>query len=478
MRFFASRIKDAVNGCEAFMIGQKIAIGFFVTATFISTVVVGSDHRLKADEQSFKVGFGKRDITPPAGLPMWGYGARHALPSQGALDPLFAKAVVIHAGSAKLAIVGLDMGRGPTQPMMEKIRRTIAEKAQIEHVLISGSHTHHGPVIELTDREGFGKGKFDKAVAYSNKLPDLIIEAILDASESARPAKIGVSTRTDLNLNRNRQSKQKPPARDPMLAVVRFDDAVGKPIAVLVNFAAHPVMTDERVLKYSADYPGFMQRRVESELGTNCFFMQGAAGDMSPNPTEYHGPKAFGEHLGDVVVEMAKSTKLESPAKPSIKGKVDRFRFHSRTNFSSPLVTTVYERAFFPEITHNFFAEFQDGVPAELNTIVLNREIALVGGSGEFFSNHSKRLKERVYLPHTLFFGYCNGHSMYFPTIEAASEGGYGADGRVSPAEIGAGEQMMNRALINIYTMLGKFLPGDIGPAPNSARTVSTSEAH
>jgi hypothetical protein len=46
---------------------------------------------------------------------------------------------------------------------------------------------------------------------------------------------------------------------------------------------------------------------------------------------------------------------------------------------------------------------------------------------------------------------------MYFPTIEAASEGGYGGDATVAPVQIGAGEQMINRALINIYTMLGKF---------------------
>ena len=93
----------------------------------------------------------------------------------------------------------------------------------------------------------------------------------------------------------------------------------------------------------------------------------------------------------------------------------------------------------------------------ELNTVLLNGDTALVGGSGEFFSNHSNRLKERSYVPTTLFFGYCNGHNMYFPTIEAISEGGYGADPPVSPAEIGAGERLMNQALINIYTMLRKF---------------------
>jgi hypothetical protein len=46
---------------------------------------------------------------------------------------------------------------------------------------------------------------------------------------------------------------------------------------------------------------------------------------------------------------------------------------------------------------------------------------------------------------------------LYFPTIEAVSEGGYGADAAVAPVEIGAGEQMMNRALINIYALLGRL---------------------
>jgi neutral ceramidase len=460
---------------------QKIAIRFAVAATVVGCFSLGKIGPVlgtepEATRPAFEVGFGERDITPPAGLPMWGYGARHDMLSQGALDPLFAKAVVIHAGGEKLAIVGLDMGRGPTQPMMDKIRHALAEKANITHVLISGSHTHHGPVIELTDRKGFGKGKFDKAVAYSNRLPELITEAILDADRNAKPARIGINSRTDRNLNRNRQSKRPVKATDPMLAVIRFDDAsTGKPIAVVVNFAAHPVMTNERILKYSADYPGFMKKRVESQLDTHCVFMQGAAGDMSVNAGEFHGPQKFGEHLADLVIELAKSAKTQVPLHPSIKGRVDHFLFHSRTDFANPLVTALYSRAFFPELVRNFVAEFQDGVPVELNTVLLNGDTALVGASGEFFSNHSKRLKERSYLPHTLFFGYCDGHSMYFPTIEAASEGGYGADAQVSPAEVGAGEQVMNRALINLYTMQGKLRPSDDAPAAEHPRTASTS---
>jgi neutral ceramidase len=148
------------------------------------------------------------------------------------------------------------------------------------------------------------------------------------------------------------------------------------------------------------------------------------------------------------------------PKQPSIQTKVNRFKFGSRIDFKNPLLMALFERAFFPELVRNYAEEFAGGIEPELTTVLLNDELALVGGSGEFFCNHSKGLKQRSYVNDTLFFGYCNGHHMYFPTIEAASEGGYGGDATVSPVQIGAGEQMMNQALINIYTMLGKF-PAD-----------------
>ncbi len=410
-----------------------------------------------ADDSAFKVGFAKRDITPQGATPMWGYGDRHAMLSQGTADPLMAKAVVIEAGDERLAIVGMDIGRGPTAAMMEQIRKAVAEKAGVGHVLIAGSHTHHGPVIELTDRNGFGKGKFDDAVAYAKRLPELLIEAIVEARHNAVPARIGVAKK-NVELNRNRHTKRAPKPTDPMLAVVRLDDAAGKPIAVIANFAAHPVTMDTMVLKFSADYPGAMQNRVEASLKTNCVFMQGAAGDMSPNRGELTGQQ-FGEALGDHVVALAQSVETKTPQKPSIEAKVNRFKFTSRVDFNNSILVALFARAFFPELVQNFAQEFAGGMEPELTTVLLNDDLALVGGSGEFFCNHSNRLKQRSYVNDTLFFGYCNGHHMYFPTIEAASEGGYGGEATVSPVQIGAGEQMMNQALINIYTMLGKFPP-------------------
>jgi hypothetical protein len=405
----------------------------------------------------FRVGAAGKDITPPAGIPMWGYGGRHDALSEGTLDPLMAKAIVIAAGDDKVALVGIDLGRGPTEAMMTEIRREIGEKAGIRHVLITGSHTHHGPVIELVDEPGLGRGKFDVAVAYSKRLPHLLVETVLEAADRLGPARLGVGVES-VNLNRNRQTRHEPKATDPMLAVMRFDDPSGKPIAVLVNFAAHPVMTQAGLLKYSADYPGFLRNKVEAELSTPCVFMQGAAGDMSPNPgSGPPGPKGFGETLADHVIALARSIRSEAPAQPSVKGMVDSYRFKTRIDLGDPKVGAVFERAFFPEITRNYTRLYGETLGAELNTVVLNGEIALVGASGEFFCNHANRLKARSYLKHTLFFGYCNGHGMYFPTIEAASEGGYGASPGVSFAELGAGERMMDKALLNIYVLQGKF---------------------
>src|SRR5438094_10568142 len=116
-----------------------------------------------------------------------------------------------------------------------------------------------------------------------------------------------------------------------------------------------------------------------------------------------------------------------------------------------------YEQAFFPELVANYADEYAQGVRPRLTVAVLNGDIALVGVSGEFFSNHSIRLKERARVKQLSSFGYCNSYHQYFPTIEAVAEGGYGADNKVSPVAVGAGEEMMNTALMWIYQMLGKI---------------------
>ncbi|HKX31311.1 MAG TPA: hypothetical protein VJ302_26720, partial [Blastocatellia bacterium] len=402
-------------------------------------------------------GSARREITPREPLPMWGYGARHDLLSVGTLDPLQADALVIEAGNQKLAIVGLDLGRAPAEASLQRIRQRIKSEAGIEYSFIAGSHTHHGPVLELSDEQGKGKGRFDAAFRYYRELEDAITAAILEANQKLVPARLGAGSVQLDNFNRNRQSKLPTKTSDRDLGVLRFDDRNGKPIALLINFSAHPTLVSGVMLRFSADYVGALKSEVEKATGAPAIFMQGAAGDQSVNEGPNKGYQAFGQALGKEAVKLALSLTTSEIAKPSLQIREERFKFVSRVDFSNSVVRLIYERAFFPELIPNYIDEYAEGVRPRLTVALLNREIALVGASGEFFSNHSIRLKERARVKQLFFFGYCNGYHQYFPTIEAVAEGGYGADKQVSPVAVGAGEELMNNALIWLYQMLDKI---------------------
>src|SRR5205823_3563515 len=239
---------------------------------------------------------------------------------------------------------------------------------------------------------------------YVHDLEQKLADVIIEADKKLRSSKIGFASK-EVPFNRNRHSKLADKPVDREFLVMRVEDLDGKPIAHAVNFAAHPTMREGRDLRFSADYPGALAAVVEKETGGPCLFLQGAAGDLSPNPAIKAG----------------------------------------------------YVHAFFQGIVDFYDREYQEGVRPHLTTALLDGQIGIVGVSGEFFCGHSLSLKKRARLQHLLFLGYCNDYQQYFPTIEAASEGGYGADATVSAAEVGAGERMMNRALIHLYQMPGKL---------------------
>jgi hypothetical protein len=403
---------------------------------------------------TFRAGYAQRDITPTDPIPMWGYGARHDLPATGTRDPLFAKVVVLETDRGKVALMGLDLGRGPTYAMTDRIQEAAKTVSGIDFVIMSGSHTHHGPVIELLDEEGYGKGKWDAAVKYAQWLEQQLIDAIHEAAGAVQDARIGwASAETD--LNRNRHTKKQPKPTDPELAVIRVDDLAGKPIALLVNFAAHPTIADIFDRRWTSEWPGHMQMNVEKELGAPCLFLQGAAGDMSPNTNDTRrGIDGFGRAMAEKVIEINAGIETKVPGSSSVAGKHDTFSWKMRIDIENPLVRGTFKQMFFPEILAMAVEMPGSVISPRLITVLVNGELALVGGSGEFFCQHANRLKRDSKAAETFFVGYCNGHCMYFPTREAVAEGGYGADPAVSWVPEGAGEEMIDRALTNIDDLL------------------------
>src|SRR5438034_3555007 len=402
---------------------------------------------LAADD--LKAGAAKIDITPPVGYAMWGYGARHDSPSVGVLDPLLARALVLAVGNEKIALVSLDLGRAPSRQSTQAIRAKVKEAAGIEHIFLCASHTHHGPVLELDNWP-------DAKHSYVHELEQKLADVIIEADKNLHPARIGFASK-EVPFNRNRHSKLAEKPVDREFLVLRVEDLDGKPIAHAANFAAHPVMREARDLRFSADYPGPLAAVVEKETGVPCLFLQGAAGDLSANPGMDAGPDRFGQRLGQLALEMAKTIHCEPAVKHQLLTSEDDFRFKSRIDLANPAIKAGYVHAFFQGIVDFYDREYQEGVRPHLTTALLEGKIGIVGVSGEFFCGHSLSLKKRARLQHLLFLGYCNDYHQYLSTIEAASEGGYGADATVSAAEVGAGELMMNRTLIHLYQMRGKL---------------------
>src|SRR5260370_21215815 len=228
----------------------------------------------RADD--LQAGAAKADITPPIGFPMWGYGARHDAGSTGVLDPLQARALVLAVGSEKIALVSLDLGRAPTRQSTQAIRAKVKAAAGIEHLFLVGSHTHHGPVIELDDWP-------TAKISYVRELEQKLANVIIEADKNLQAAKMGIASK-EVSFNRNRHSKLADKPVDREFLVLRVEDMEGRPTAHAANFAAHPTMRQARDLRFSADYPGAMPAVVEKETAAPCLFLQGAARDLSPTP--------------------------------------------------------------------------------------------------------------------------------------------------------------------------------------------------
>jgi hypothetical protein len=395
-----------------------------------------------------QAGAAKVDITPPVGGPLWGYGARHDSPSVGVLDPLHARAVVLAAAKTRVAIVSLDLGRAPTRAIVAAIRKKVKQDSSVEHIFLVGSHTHHAPVLELERWP-------DPKDPYVRQLEKKLTGIIKDAAGSLKPARLGVAA-AQVGLNRNRHSRRADAPVDRELIVVRIEDKAGEPIAHLVNFAAHPTMLDDKLCKLSADYPGALAGLVEKETGAPCLFLQGAAGDLSPNPGKDRRPEAFGKALGSEALKLAATVRCTIAGEVTLEGREHDFRFASRVDLANPGVRLTLSMAFFKELVDFYEREYREGIRPHLTTALLAGKVGLVGVSGEFFSGHALSLKRRARLEHLLFLGYCNDYQQYFPTIEGASEGGYGTEPFVASAELGAGERVMDRALLDLCEMRGK----------------------
>lgn len=422
---------------------------------------------------TLKAGVAKVDITPPPGVAMWGYELRAAT---GVRDSLYARVAVLEVGETRLALVTLDLGRSFGPASIDEIRAAVRKSSGISYVLLMASHTHAGPVVQDVYSEG-RPGWETAAIAK-------IERAIDEAQQGAVNAQLGTGYgATYIGHNRlrknpngtvtffERNETQIPTAPvDPTVSVLRIDKTDGTPLAILVNYACHPVIFGPDNREYSADFPGVMSATVEQAFGGRplVMFLQGAPGDINPfyavmplqqDPVKWRD--WTGKRLGDEAARVAKGIHTEAKTDPSLDFAEDVLTFKFRWNVEK------FRQAFLASGEIKSQADAKAYLDAyappsmraeqhlRVATVLINRQIALMSVPGEAFVNFQIDWRNRCPVKDCLFLGYANGYDGYLPTIHAATEGGYGANSYTTWLEPGAGERMVDHAVVKIDEMLG-----------------------
>ena len=419
--------------------------------------------------EALRAGVAKTDITPSGSEMQWGYESRKT-PATGTLDPLYARVLVLEAGKTRLALVTVDLGRSFGPASLQRLRDSARRSSGISCLLVAASHTHSAPTV----RDEYPQGP----PAWEQTALEKIDKAIQEASKSMQGARIGTGTgsvyvahnrlRTNPDgsvtwFERNLTHLPTSPV-DPTVSVIRVDRADGTPLAVLTNYACHPVVFGPDNLRYSADFPALMNSTVEHEVagGVLSFFLQEAPGDLNPynavTPLEQDANRWrdwTGETLGREAARVAKQIHTEVNDHPSIDFREETMNVRLRWNqekFRAALLKFMG-----PKAADEYGTEIKPEFPIALTTVLINRQIAWMTVPGEPFVDFQMNWRDRCPVKSSFLLGYTNGYYGYFPTIRAASMGGYGAASASTWVEPGAGERLVDRAVVMMYEMLGSL---------------------
>ncbi len=237
---------------------------------------------------SVLAGVARVDLTPPLEMKaaLGGYGARMSKPATGVHDAIWAKALVLRQDDRKFVLVTADVLAFPPGFKTAVLERLATNGWSANQVLLLASHSHTSiDMMALHPGNQFGipqVGVFQRELFEhtARKLAAVISEAEKD------PAPIRVASSTVSVPGRNRNRRDGSGYRETDLTVTRIDLAGGRPLAVLVNWTAHPTFMDSADMMFSGDWPGHLQRTLEALIGSGAtaMFYNGAEGDQSPVP--------------------------------------------------------------------------------------------------------------------------------------------------------------------------------------------------
>ena len=224
------------------------------------------------------------DITPPIEMKytLGGYGERMNKPAEAIHDHIWSKALALQMGTRKYMIITLDLLGIPENVKSDLLKRVPGMGWSMENMMLLPSHSHGS--LEMASLNSKNLLNNPNLGIYQPELLAFLIDKletlVKEADRNYLPVKIATGSKILDGLNRNRR---KDPDVDKELIVTRIDKKNGKPLAVLVNWTAHPTFLGGEDMLTSAEWPGYLQSSLQDLIGpgVTAMYFNGSEGDQS-----------------------------------------------------------------------------------------------------------------------------------------------------------------------------------------------------
>jgi hypothetical protein len=397
-------------------------------------------------------------------------------------DHIYVRAIVLSDGTSQAVLLAWELIGMPTH-VWEELSQRITKELGIpaDNLLLAAVHDHGAPSVAGMFGRSPAPGAANPAVgppspatiAYTTKVESDAFEAVRRAKVNLRPAQFGFGTgKAYVNINRREffaktgwwwlgYNPQGP--SDKTVAVLKFTDLAGKPIALFINYAVHAVVMGPDNLAVTGDLAGATSRYVEQyyqgkiptrddagwelEVGPEekaggegpvVVWTSGAAGDQNPvsmdQGEDFTMVEGLGRILGEESVRVANRITVMSS-----QGRIE----------SSQRVVTCPGRRVAPGPTPRTEYTFEDADPVNIRLSLLKvNNVALTGVSGEVFTRIYQHLKKDSPFNDTIMVTHANGSSGYIPSDDAFDQISY--ENTVSRLKPGCAENGIVNGLLEM----------------------------
>ena len=447
--------------------------------------------------EGFQVGFGRKNITPIAAVPISGITADSTdRMSTTVHDTLYVSCVALTGSNGETILLLTWDLQGTYKSTW--LREMLAEQTglPIDNIMVTTTHTHSGPAVNST------------AVAYMEEYRGMLyaqaVEAAWEALEDRKPAELYYSQIETERMNFVRhyyyidsngekqyfgdqyrinntvydETTRHASEADPTMYVLRIAREGGKDV-VMVNWRAHPhLFTSSSSYRVSADYIGATRTALEMMYDCNFAYYQGAAGNVN-NKSKIAGEAQtfeygeYGRIMAEYILESMKNeTKLEDT---TLQVRVNYKEFptnHSEDHlvaiatqcramwnngYSNAEATAFGEPygVYGPIHAGQIVANAKKGptMTSDLHAFALGDQLCIVTAPHELFDTNSVWLEGQSPYDVTLTFGYTNGFNGYVPSAQAVEYGCY--EKNVTQIMPGSAEVIQEEFLVMLEDMYG-----------------------